>query len=124
MNQYASLLNRTRAAHGKALAQTYFSLHRREECPILFLERVLDPNTLSNPCEFWVERYNAVAHAYFGRLEELEDQSVVGLYFEECPLCHHREASDGYGGNDCPECMERMIVCRAFPGWDSEVIES
>ena len=24
---------------------------------------------------------------------------------EYCPECGHREVSDGYGGNDCPECF-------------------
>lgn len=29
---------------------------------------------------------------------------------EECPECGHCEVSDGYGGNDCPECNEAMRV--------------
>jgi hypothetical protein len=32
------------------------------------------------------------------------------VWFEECPECGHREISDGYGGNDCPECCEAMKV--------------
>ena len=25
-------------------------------------------------------------------------------YYELCPNCGHIEDSDGYGGNDCPQC--------------------
>jgi hypothetical protein len=38
-------------------------------------------------------------------VDELDD------CFEECDACRYREISDGYGGNDCPCCGERMRVC-------------
>jgi hypothetical protein len=40
------------------------------------------------------------------------DRIIVADWIEECPECGHREESDGYGGNDCPECNEAMKVIR------------
>ena len=41
-----------------------------------------------------------------------DEQECPAEFYEVCE-CGHKEISDGYGGNDCPDCGKRMAVVPA-----------
>jgi hypothetical protein len=72
-----------------------------------------DPSD-SSPCTMAMDEIIALVGG-----NEDDDCCDDAEYFEECPECGHREESDGYGGNDCPECNEAMKVLVCYPGWNT-----
>ena len=71
------------------------------------------PAFMNDPTSFYGIYNDASVHRVdiTDPVDNADDEPDDNCY-EQCPMCGHRELSDGYGNNDCPnDCGETMIVC-------------
>jgi hypothetical protein len=67
------------------------------------------PKSIQNNDRFHL--LNVLANAVRPAIAKAEGtQPEDETEYELCPVCGHSEVSDGYGGNDCPECWGQGVV--------------